>query len=51
MKIEIQTPPCACYYCQEWINDDELYRLDFIGRVMCLDCYKYIVEDYFDKPD
>ena len=51
MKKEIQTPPCECYYCQEWIDYYELYRLDFLGRVMCLDCYKYIIEDYFDKPD
>lgn len=51
MKTEIQTPPCACWYCQEWIEEFEMYRLDFLGRAMCLGCYDWIHQDLFDKPE
>jgi len=51
VKEEIQQPPCACHYCQDWIDEFDFYRLDFLGREMCLGCYEWIHEDLFDKPD
>ena len=50
-KLNIQTPPCSCHYCQEWIDETDLYRRDFLGRAMCLGCWDWIHEDLFDKPD
>jgi hypothetical protein len=54
MKIKEQIkqrPPCACYYCQEWIEETDFYRIDFLDKPMCLECYEWIQEDLFDKPD
>lgn len=51
MKEEQKRPPCPCYYCGEWIEDIDYYRIDFLGRLMCLDCYDWIHQDLFDKPD
>lgn len=51
MNKEQKRPPCPCFYCQEWIEETDYYRLDFLGRSMCLDCYDWIHEDLFDKPD
>lgn len=45
------TPPCPCHYCNDWIDEYDFYRIDILGRSMCLECYAWLQQDRFDAPE
>ena len=35
-------PPCACNECGDWLDENDLYRMDGLTRPVCLACYEAI---------